>query len=82
MWSAVFRAFNGFMALLYIGVGALLIVAKPLFENFPPYAQPLFGIVLIVYGFFRIYRLLKEMWNERKGAKEPEYKEDDGEKVD
>jgi cytochrome c biogenesis protein CcdA len=77
MRSGVFRVFAGFMVLIYIGVGILLLLAKQLYENFPSFAQPLFGIVLIIYGCFRFYRLLREMWLERKGDVD-QYEEEDG----
>jgi hypothetical protein len=79
MWSAVFRVFNGFMAFIYIGIGVLLIAAKPLFDNFPAIAQPLFGIVIIIYGCFRFYRLFLEMWKEHKALTDDTYKEENGE---
>ncbi len=79
MWSAISRGFTGFMALIYIGVGVLLITAQPLFENFPPFAQPLFGALLIIYGLFRLYRLIYSIFQDRNIPEDSEdYEEEDG----
>ncbi len=78
MWSAVSRAFAGLMALIYIGVGVLLIVAGARFENLPPFAQQLLAVVLIIYGLFRVYRLLMDIKSDFTIKKDDSYEEDDG----
>lgn len=58
MWSVLLRALNGLMALLYIGIGVFLLFTKEL-ENLPSRTQPFIGVILVLYGLFRLYRIFK-----------------------
>ncbi len=77
MWSAVSRAFAGFMALIYIGAGVLLIATEARFESLPPFAQQLLAAVLIIYGLFRVYRLLMDIKSDFNSKKDDTYEEED-----
>lgn len=48
---------------VYLGIGGILIFTRivPLDpEKFPRHLQQIFGVLLIIYGVFRFYRLVKD----------------------
>ena len=58
-FESIMKYFGVAMALIYVGVGFLLLKANDSFNIPNQYAIPL-GIVLIGYGVFRGYRLYQK----------------------
>ena len=48
------------MAVIYLAVGILLLVAPPQNEKFPTKYLPYVGIVLVIYAIVRGYRVYKK----------------------
>ena len=60
----VIRSFGIVIALVYVGLGILILWrSTELFPNLPPkYTLPA-GSLLIVYGLFRAYRVYQKVFN-------------------
>jgi len=60
----VIRSFGIVVALVYVGLGILILWrSAELFPNLPKkYALPA-GSLLIVYGLFRVYRVYQKVFN-------------------
>jgi hypothetical protein len=52
------------MALIYLGAGILLLVAPPQSANFASKYLVYIGIVLVIYGLVRGYRVYKKYYGE------------------
>lgn len=53
------------MSLIYLGAGTLLLVAPPQSANFASKYALYIGIVLVIYGLVRSYRVYKKYYGER-----------------
>ena len=56
-FNAVIKYLAGAMAVLYIGVGTAILLQAPMFANLSGHYSWLLGILLIVYGLFRGYKV-------------------------
>lgn len=65
IFAKIMIYFGFFMVILYIGLGLFLIIS-PTFDYIPSTMKNVFAIFFIVYGIFRLVRLimkLKELRN-------------------
>jgi hypothetical protein len=64
-WKSILLVFKFFMVLIYIALGGLMLF----FDAFPlPVSKAgriIFGIILVLYGTFRIYSVYKFLQAER-----------------
>lgn len=56
-FDAVIKYLAGAMAVLYIGVGTAMLLQAPMFANLSGRYSWLLGMLLIVYGLFRGYKV-------------------------
>ncbi len=59
------KYFSFLMVLVYIGVGLLLILSGERFAIMNRVSRLILGILLIIYGCFRAYRVLQALRNEK-----------------
>ena len=63
------------MSLIYTGLGLFLLITDNVF-NFSAFQKFGLGLILITYGFFRLYRILKQR---KENVRQLQIKEDDEE---
>ena len=59
------KYFEFIMALIYLGAGTFLLVSPPQSANFASKYALYIGIVLVIYGLVRGYRVYKKYYGER-----------------
>jgi hypothetical protein len=58
-WKGIFFVFKVFMALIYVSAGVVILFTDLLPLPISDKGKTIFGIVLMLYGFFRIYTYSK-----------------------
>jgi len=53
------RYFGHFMVIFYVGAGIALLLSGKTFDMLTPAIRIVLGIVLILYGIFRLWRVIK-----------------------
>jgi len=53
------RYFGHFMVIFYVGAGIALLLPGETFDLLTPAIRIVLGIVLILYGIFRLWRVIK-----------------------
>jgi cytochrome c biogenesis protein CcdA len=59
------KYFGFLMVLVYLGVGLLLILSGEKFALMSRVSRLILGILLIIYGCFRAYRVIQAFKNEK-----------------
>ncbi|MDP4267092.1 MAG: hypothetical protein Q8880_06625 [Bacteroidota bacterium] len=58
MLNKILRYFGFFMVFVYLGAGFLIIFTKSLVEWLSLWQRIAIGILMIIYGIFRAYRVI------------------------
>jgi hypothetical protein len=57
------KCFGIIMVVLYIVIGTTIIFRAPRMPNIPEHLAVGFGVLLIVYGFFRAYKVYRKYFS-------------------
>jgi hypothetical protein len=63
----VAKCFGIIMVVLYIALGTTIIIKADDQETFPPNYAVIFGVTLILYGFFRAYKVYRNYFSRDAG---------------
>jgi hypothetical protein len=61
--QSVGRIFGIIMVVLFICMGTTIIIKGPEMRNIPQDYATIFGVILILYGFFRGYKLYRKYFS-------------------
>jgi hypothetical protein len=60
----VAKCFGIIMVVLYIVIGTTIIFKAPRMQNIPEHYAIGFGVLLILYGFFRAYKVYRKYFSD------------------
>jgi uncharacterized membrane protein len=69
MWRSIRRSFDALMVLIYVCVGVFILWGSEYFNNMSPSMRIFFGILIISYGLFRLYKMIQS-FRERQSDEE------------